>query len=161
MEDEVGASLCDSAPKQHLSSYNSSFLLACVAGGFVGVWALISTFDKSAYPAQKVIEAFEKRVQKSTSALSYESFYVLYFVVGHGSAEQRTNLDVMTRNALETNSQQYKEAERELFGRELENEDWDRMEEDERSEKTARLMTRLKEKRKQRLNESGSQQQEN
>ena len=78
--------------------------------------------------------------------------------MAHGSAEQRTNLDVMTRNALDTNSRQYKEAERELFGRELENEDWDRMDEDERSEKTARLMTRLKEKRKQRLNESGSQQ---
>ena len=85
-------------------------------------------------------------------------FSFLFFVVAHGSAEQRTNLDVMTRNALETNSRQYKEAERELFGRELENEDWDRMDEDERSEKTGRLVTRLKEKRKQRLNESGSQQ---
>ena len=84
--------------------------------------------------------------------------FVLFLVVAHGSAEQRTNLDVMTRNALETNSRQYKEAEREIFGRELENEDWDRMDEDEQLEKTGRLITRLKEKRKQRLNESGSQQ---
>lgn len=56
----------------------------------------------------------------------------------------------MTRNALETNSQQYKEAERELFGRELETEDWDRMDDEERLENTDRLMMRLKEKRKQR-----------
>ena len=76
--------------------------------------------------------------------------------MAHGTEEHRTNLDVISRNALETNSQQYKEAERELFGRELEAEDWDRMEEDERSEKTKRLMLKLQEKRKQRLNEAGS-----
>jgi len=76
--------------------------------------------------------------------------------VAHGTEEQRTNLDAMTRNALETNTQQYKEAEREIFGRQLETEDWDQMDEQERSEKTARLMSTLKEKRNQRLNETGS-----
>lgn len=76
--------------------------------------------------------------------------------MAHGTEEQRTNLDAMTRNALETNTQQYKEAEREIFGRQLETEDWDQMDEQERSEKTARLMSTLKEKRNQRLNETGS-----
>lgn len=76
--------------------------------------------------------------------------------MAHGSEEQRTNLDAKTRDALETNSQQYKDAERELFGRELEIDDWDRMDEDERSENTKKLMTRLKEKRDERVNETGT-----
>ncbi|KAJ7387375.1 hypothetical protein OS493_004369 [Desmophyllum pertusum] len=77
-------------------------------------------------------------------------------MVAHGSEEQRKNLDTKTRDALETNSQQYKDAERELFGRELETDDWDRMDEDERSENTKKLMTRLKEKRDERVNETGT-----
>lgn len=76
--------------------------------------------------------------------------------MAHGSEEQRTNLDAKTRDALETNSQQYKDAERELFGRELETDDWDRMDEDERSENTKKLMTRLKEKRDERVDETGT-----
>ena len=67
--------------------------------------------------------------------------------MAHGSAEQRTNLDKITKDALQTNSDQYKEAERELFGRELNTDDWDRMDEEERSENTRKLMTRLKETR--------------
>ena len=67
--------------------------------------------------------------------------------MAHGSAEQRTNLDIITKDALQTNSDQYKEAERELFGRELNTDDWDRMDEEERSENTRKLMTRLKETR--------------
>ena len=67
--------------------------------------------------------------------------------MAHGSAEQRTNLDIITKDALQTNSDQYKEAERELFGRELNTDDWDRMDEEERSENTRKLMTRLKEMR--------------
>ncbi len=74
--------------------------------------------------------------------------------MAHGSEEQRTSLDAKTRDALETNSQEYKDAERELFGRELKPEDWDRMEEEERDENTKKLMTRLKEKRNERLNET-------
>lgn len=69
------------------------------------------------------------------------------FAVAHGSEEQRTNLDIITKDALQTNSDQYKEAERELFGRELNTDDWDRMDEEERSENTRKLMTRLKEMR--------------
>lgn len=77
--------------------------------------------------------------------------------MAHGSEEQRRrNLDAKTRDALETNSQEYKDAERELFGRELEPEDWDRMEEEDRDENTKKLMTRLKEKRNERLNETGT-----
>lgn len=76
--------------------------------------------------------------------------------MAHGSEEQRRNLDAKTRDALETNSQEYKDAERELFGRELEPDDWDRMEEEERDENTKKLMTRLKEKRDERLNETGT-----
>ena len=76
--------------------------------------------------------------------------------MAHGSEEQRRNLDAMTRGALETNSQEYKDAERELFGRELEPEDWDRMEEEERDENTKKLMTRLKEKRDERQNAAGT-----
>lgn len=73
--------------------------------------------------------------------------------MAHGSEEQRTNLDIITKDALQTNSDQYKEAERELFGRELNTDDWDRMDEEERSENTRKLMTRLKEMRdKSRLN---------
>ena len=75
----------------------------------------------------------------------------------HGSDEQLLNLDIMTKKALETNSQDYKQAEMELFGRELDTDDWDRLEEEERSEKTARLVTRIKEKRKERFNETESQ----
>ena len=67
--------------------------------------------------------------------------------MAHGSEEQRTNLDIITKDALQTNSDQYKEAERELFGRELNTDDWDRMDEEERSENTRKLMTRLKETR--------------
>ncbi|XP_068749867.1 uncharacterized protein [Montipora capricornis] len=78
-------------------------------------------------------------------------------LVGHGPNEQRTHLDIMTRKALVTNSQDYKQAEMELFGRELDTEDWDTMEEEERSEKTGRLVTRIKEKRKERFNETESQ----
>lgn len=66
-------------------------------------------------------------------------------LVAHGSEEQRTNLNVITKDALQTNSDQYKEAERELFGRELHTDDWDRMDEEERLENTKKLMTRLKE----------------
>lgn len=77
--------------------------------------------------------------------------------MAHGLPQDRTNLDVMTRKALETNSQDYREAERELFNRELHTDDWDRMDEKERSEKTTQLMTRLKEKRKERLNGIESQ----
>ena len=72
--------------------------------------------------------------------------------MAHGSEEQRRNLDAVTRDALETNSHEYKDVERELFGRELEPEDWDRMEEEERDENTKKLMTRLKEKRGERQN---------
>lgn len=78
-------------------------------------------------------------------------------LVGNGPNEQRTHLDIMTRKALVTNSQDYKQAEMELFGRELDMEDWDTMEEEERSEKTGRLVTRIKEKRKERFNETESQ----
>ena len=77
--------------------------------------------------------------------------------MGNGPNEQRTHLDIMTRKALVTNSQDYKQAEMELFGRELDMEDWDTMEEEERSEKTGRLVTRIKEKRKERFNETESQ----
>lgn len=76
--------------------------------------------------------------------------------MAHGSEEQRRSLDAMTRGALETNSQEYKDAERELFRRELEPEDWDRMEEEERDENTKKLMTRLKEKRGERQNAAGT-----
>ncbi|XP_073256892.1 uncharacterized protein [Porites lutea] len=78
-------------------------------------------------------------------------------LVAHGTEEQRTNLDVVTREALDRNSLQYREAERELFGRELEAEEWDRMKEEERSEKTNELMKRLKDKRKLRLNAAAVQ----
>ena len=67
--------------------------------------------------------------------------------MAHGSEEQRTNLAIITKDALQTSSDQYKEAERELFGRELNTDDWDRMDEEERSENTRKLMTRLKETR--------------
>lgn len=77
--------------------------------------------------------------------------------MAHGSRQGRTNLDVMTRKALETNSKDYREAMVEVFNRELHTDDWDRMEEEERSERTMRLMTALKEKRKQRLNRTESQ----
>lgn len=77
--------------------------------------------------------------------------------MAHGSRQERTNLDVMTRKALETNSKDYREAMVEVFNRELHTDDWDRMEEEERSERTMRLMTALKEKRKQRLNRTESQ----
>ena len=76
--------------------------------------------------------------------------------MAHGPEEQRRNLDAKTRDSLDTNSQEYKEAEIELFGRELEAEDWDEMEEGERTENTKKLMTRLKEKRDERLNETGT-----
>ena len=72
--------------------------------------------------------------------------------MAHGSEEQRRNLDAMTRDALQTSTQEYNDAERELFGRELEPEDWDRMEEEERDENTKKLMTRVKEKRGERQN---------
>ena len=85
------------------------------------------------------------------------SSYGEFVAVAHGTEEQRTNLDVVTREALDRNSQQYREAERELFGRELEAEEWDRMNEEERSEKTNELMKRLKEKRKLRLNATAVQ----
>ena len=85
------------------------------------------------------------------------SSYGDFFAVAHGTEEQRTNLDVATREALDRNSHQYREAERELFGRELEAEEWDRMNEEERSEKTNELMKRLKDKRKLRLNATGVQ----
>ncbi|XP_029194236.2 uncharacterized protein LOC114960135 [Acropora millepora] len=78
-------------------------------------------------------------------------------LVAHGSRQERTNLDVMTRKALETNSKDYREAMVEVFNRELHTDDWDRMEEEERSEKTTRLMTVLKEKRQERLNGIESQ----
>lgn len=77
--------------------------------------------------------------------------------MAHGSRQERTNLDAMTRKALETNSKDYREAMVEVFNRELHTDDWDRMEEEERSEKTTRLMTVLKEKRKERLNGIESQ----
>ena len=73
--------------------------------------------------------------------------------MAHGPEEQRRNLDAKTRDSLDTNSQEYKEAEIELFGRELEADDWDEMEEGERTENTKKLMSRLKEKRDERLNE--------
>jgi len=76
--------------------------------------------------------------------------------VAHGPEEQRRNLDAKTRDSLDTNSQEYKDAEIELFGRELEADDWDGMEEGERTENTKKLMTRLKEKRDERLNETGT-----
>lgn len=76
--------------------------------------------------------------------------------MAHGSEEQRRNLDAKTRDSLETNSQEYKEAEIELFGKELQADDWDRMEEEERAENTKKLMTRLKENRDERLNETGT-----
>ena len=76
--------------------------------------------------------------------------------MAHGSGEQRTSLDAKTRDTLETNSQEYKEAERELFGRELEPEDWNGMEEEERDENTKKLMTRLKEAKRERHDESGT-----
>ena len=79
-----------------------------------------------------------------------------FVTVAHGSEEQRTSLDAITRDALKTNSEQYKEAERELFGRELETDDWDRMDEEERSENTKKLVTRLKEKRDERQSETGT-----
>ena len=85
------------------------------------------------------------------------SSYGEFFAVAHGTEQQRTNLDVATREALDRNSHQYREAERELFGRELEAEDWDRMNEEERSEKTNELMKRLKDKRKLRLNSAAVQ----
>ena len=85
------------------------------------------------------------------------SSYGEFFAVAHGTGEQRTNLDVATRAALDRNSHQYREAERELFGRELEAEDWDRMNEEERSEKTNELMKRLKDKSKLRLNAAAVQ----
>ena len=71
--------------------------------------------------------------------------------MAHGLEEQRRNLDATTRDSLDTNSQEYKDAEIELFGRELEAEDWDRMEEEERAENAMELMRRLKEKRDERL----------
>lgn len=76
--------------------------------------------------------------------------------MAHGSEEQRRNLDAKTRDSLETNSQEYKDAEIELFGKELQADDWDRMKEEERAENTKNLMTRLKEKRDERLNETGT-----
>lgn len=76
--------------------------------------------------------------------------------MAHGPEEQRRNLDAKTRDSLDTNSQEYKDAEIELFGRELEADDWDGMEEGERTENTKKLMTRLKEKRDERLNETGT-----
>ena len=76
--------------------------------------------------------------------------------MAHGPDEQRRNLDAKTRDSLETNSQEYKDAEIELFGKELEADDWDTMEEEERAENTKKLMTRLKEKRDERLNETGT-----
>jgi len=76
--------------------------------------------------------------------------------VAHGPEEQRRNLDAKTRDSLDTNSQEFKDAEIELFGRELEADDWDGMEEGERTENRKKLMTRLKEKRDERLNETGT-----
>lgn len=77
----------------------------------------------------------------------------MWFVtVAHGSEEQRRNIDATTRDSLDTNSQEYKDAQIELFGRELEADDWDGMEEEERAENTKELMAKLKEKRNERLN---------
>jgi len=73
-------------------------------------------------------------------------------MVAHGSEEQRRNLDATTRDSLDTNSQEYKDAQIELFGRELEADDWEEMEEEERAENTKELMAKLKEKRNERLN---------
>lgn len=77
----------------------------------------------------------------------------MWFVtVGHGSEEQRRNLDATTRDSLDINSQEYNDAQIELFGRELEADDWEEMEEEERAENTKELMAKLKEKRNERLN---------
>lgn len=82
--------------------------------------------------------------------------WMLFVTVAHGAEEQRRNLDSKTRESLDTNSQEYKDAQIELFGRELEANDWDGMEEEERDENTKKLMARLKEKRDARLNETGT-----
>lgn len=89
-------------------------------------------------------------------SLSLCFIWMLFVTVAHGPEEQRRNLDSKTRESLDTNSQEYKDAEIELFGRELEANDWDRMEEEERGKNTKKLMTRLKEKRDARLNETGT-----
>ena len=81
---------------------------------------------------------------------------MLFVTVANGAEEQRRNLDSKTRESLDTNSQEYKDAQIELFGRELEANDWDGMEEEERDENTKKLMARLKEKRDARLNETGT-----
>ncbi|XP_027036979.1 uncharacterized protein LOC113665481 isoform X2 [Pocillopora damicornis] len=97
-------------------------------------------------PSPRLSRASRQQVEDMVRSLLGATLHSLD-LVAHGSEEQRTNLDIITKDALQTNSDQYKEAERELFGRELNTDDWDRMDEEERSENTRKLMTRLKEMR--------------
>lgn len=51
------------------------------------------------------------------------------------------------KDVLQINSDQYKEVERELFGREFNIDDWNRMDEEECLENIRKFMIRLKEMR--------------
>ena len=67
-------------------------------------------------------------------------------IVIHGRGDDKRELDQSTRILLKRRSGEYREVLRELFDRELTNEDWDRMDDEERRHKTDLLLSGLKDK---------------
>lgn len=69
---------------------------------------------------------------------------------------QRRDLGQIARDAINTNSQDYHQAQRELFGKELTIEDWDEMSSEERQENLDKFIRRIKEKREKREGRTGT-----
>lgn len=79
-----------------------------------------------------------------------------FFLVVSGSEEQMRDLGQIARKTLDTNDQDFREAQKELFGEELSAEDWDGMSPEERDENLEEFVMRIKERREERRGEHGT-----
>lgn len=107
-------------------------------------------------PVQDLLVKLRQTVEKSINKNKFMMFfYWILFKVGHGEGENQRLLDELTSEDLKLHKADLKVAELEVFGHQLGENEWDYLTDEQKRDKSQKMLAVVKRRLEKRFKETG------